>query len=415
MVELMVVAAVVGIVAAAAGLGISNMLHSSRVRDENAAVTSALTTLRSNTIRTGQAGAISVDNGGTRINFGVIAPADCAAFRGNPAGTARDLTVLDLIATTVSITQPSGAVASACFSAQGFVPTTVDGAVAATTLNVVDVDVASATPLLAPTVAEIGTIGVVGEPPREGVAASGLRAVAFVDASAPAAVEPTPSPPPFSEAPPVAPPAPPPPLPLLPENATEPMPPATTPAPPAIPFVDVPPPGPPAPELPPPVGGGEGGAGGGGGGGGCFVAGTPVLTESGFVPIEQLSVGDVIWAANEDTAAFGFHPITEVFVHTDRTVWALHVVGEGSAEVIETTDVHPWFVDGAGWRSTAALQVGQSLVAASGERFVVEAAFPTARRATVFNLEVESAHTYFVGASSLWVHNGGTNNNVQLK
>jgi hypothetical protein len=133
------------------------------------------------------------------------------------------------------------------------------------------------------------------------------------------------------------------------------------------------------------------------------------------VPIEQLKVGDVIWAANEDTAAFGFHPITELYVHTERTVWALHVVGDTSAEVIETTDVHPWFVDGAGWRSTAALQVGQSLVAASGERFVVEAAFPTVRRATVFNLEVDSAHTYFVGASSLWVHNGGFNDNVQLK
>jgi hypothetical protein len=90
-------------------------------------------------------------------------------------------------------------------------------------------------------------------------------------------------------------------------------------------------------------------------------------------------------------------------------------VGDAAAEVIEATDVHPWFVVGRGWRSTAALAVGDTVVAADGAHFVVEAVVDTGTRARVFNIEVDDAHTYFVGASSIWVHNKqATSDNIQL-
>ncbi|WP_416861282.1 Hint domain-containing protein, partial [Intestinibacter bartlettii] len=34
---------------------------------------------------------------------------------------------------------------------------------------------------------------------------------------------------------------------------------------------------------------------------GCFVEGTLVLTENGLVPIEDIEVGDYVWAENPDT------------------------------------------------------------------------------------------------------------------
>ena len=33
----------------------------------------------------------------------------------------------------------------------------------------------------------------------------------------------------------------------------------------------------------------------------CFVAGTQVSTQRGFVPIEDVSIGDYVWAANLET------------------------------------------------------------------------------------------------------------------
>jgi hypothetical protein len=341
----------------------------------------------------------------------VIAPVDCAAFAANP-NAARDLTTLNLDELTVELRQPSGAVQAACFGAEGFVPTGVDGAIAETTLQLTDNEAASA--VTSPTVSGIGTIGVAGEPPREGAAASGLRRTASVDATSGAAVVSPTVPPPPTETGPSPPPAPP--VELLPVDAQQPVPPATTAPPPAAPPVDLPvaPTPPPAVPDPPPPGGG-GGSGGGGGGGGCFVAGTLVLTEGGMVPIEALAVGDVVRAANEHTGVVGLHPVSATFVHDDKAVFAVHVVGDASAEVIEATDIHPWFVVGLGWRSTAALHGGDVVVAVNGARFVVEAVIDTGTRARVFNIEVDDAHTYFVGASSIWVHNKqDADNNIQL-
>ena len=43
----------------------------------------------------------------------------------------------------------------------------------------------------------------------------------------------------------------------------------------------------------------------------CFVAGTEVLTKDGYVNIEELEVGDEVWATDVDTAESGWKPITD--------------------------------------------------------------------------------------------------------
>jgi RHS repeat-associated protein len=47
----------------------------------------------------------------------------------------------------------------------------------------------------------------------------------------------------------------------------------------------------------------------------CFAAGTAVLTESGFVPIEVLEVGTKVWAHDPETGESAWKPIVTTFVN----------------------------------------------------------------------------------------------------
>jgi hypothetical protein len=76
------------------------------------------------------------------------------------------------------------------------------------------------------------------------------------------------------------------------------------------------------------------------------------------------------------------------------------------------TEEHPFFVRFGGWTPARSLEAGDTLLGAEGTLTVVaneHEAHP--RRVTVYNLEVEQAHTYFVlaedaiDAAAVWVHN----------
>ncbi len=77
--------------------------------------------------------------------------------------------------------------------------------------------------------------------------------------------------------------------------------------------------------------------------------------------------------------------------------------------VLGTTAEHPFWVDGQGWVAAGELQVGDVLVSHTGELLKVEGLRDTDEVQTVYNLEVEEDHTYFVGCDewgfSVWAHN----------
>jgi Pretoxin HINT domain len=83
----------------------------------------------------------------------------------------------------------------------------------------------------------------------------------------------------------------------------------------------------------------------------------------------------------------------------------LHVGGR----IIETTREHPFYVDGKGWRTAHELQIGDVLLGHNGLRVAVEGVAESGRVETVYNLEVEEHHTYFVGSPEwgfdVWAHN----------
>ncbi|TSC23068.1 polymorphic toxin-type HINT domain-containing protein [Corallococcus sp. Z5C101001] len=141
-------------------------------------------------------------------------------------------------------------------------------------------------------------------------------------------------------------------------------------------------------------------------GGGCFVAGTVVLTAEGMRPIEEVTVGDQVWAWDEESQAPGWHPVTRTFIKLRRAVVKLELVAaDGTVETLGTTVEHPFWVQGRGWTQAQNLVVGDALITAQGAPVRIRALSLAAESATVYNLEVEQAHTYFVGTLATWVHN----------
>ena len=138
----------------------------------------------------------------------------------------------------------------------------------------------------------------------------------------------------------------------------------------------------------------------------CFGAGTLVETAEGLRPIETVRVGDLVLSRDEGTGETGYQPVTQVFITPDKEVLELTVIDDdGGSETLVTTPGHPFWVDGQGWVTAAELRVGEVLMTAEQGLATLSAALSREGRRTVYNLEVEGWHTYFVGEAGAWVHN----------
>ena len=140
----------------------------------------------------------------------------------------------------------------------------------------------------------------------------------------------------------------------------------------------------------------------------CFAAGTLVLMADGSSrPIERIKAGELVLAASEFDPEGPVKPcrVVEKFQREPEQLLAVHLAGGA----IRCTLKHPFYVRGKGWTGAGDLRAGDGLRTAPGDwAAVVEAPRPAGKEA-VFNMQVDTAHTYFVstgiaGTSAL-VHN----------
>jgi Pretoxin HINT domain len=157
----------------------------------------------------------------------------------------------------------------------------------------------------------------------------------------------------------------------------------------------------------------------------CFTAGTPLMeTETTSKPIEEFRSyedygDDCDWILtrdqNDPEAPLLLRRVLHKFVRLGP-VLTLRAGGR----TIETTAEHPfWVVDrpagdyegreDRGWLAAGLLRAGDVLVSHARQQVVVEEVSQSARVTTVYNLEVEDCHTYFMGSQewgwSVWAHN----------
>lgn len=179
----------------------------------------------------------------------------------------------------------------------------------------------------------------------------------------------------------------------------------------------------------------------------CFRGDTLVATEQGERAIRDLKPGDRVWSFDEASGR-------EVL---ERVKFSFHRPGKGlravvaQGETLYTTDEHPFRVEGKGWTKARDIAAGDRLVVHGGSTIAVasnrsidastfyagyrspDASVARASVADgllervslqsggsnfgpaapadsvgapmVYNIEVEGAHNYFVGASRVLVHN----------
>ena len=135
----------------------------------------------------------------------------------------------------------------------------------------------------------------------------------------------------------------------------------------------------------------------------CFVAGTKVRTADGMKNIEDIEVGEEVWAYDEETGETGCKEVVRTFVNETSTL--AHVTIDGST--IETTLTHPFYVPGYGFKAAGELTAGDKVLLLDGGTAVVEAVATTHldEPVKVYNFEVADWHTYYVSEQGVLVHN----------
>ena len=114
--------------------------------------------------------------------------------------------------------------------------------------------------------------------------------------------------------------------------------------------------------------------------------------------IETLEIGDFVLAQDTKSGKLSYKMVLGRTVRKARPT----LLVQCGSESVQATLGHPMWVSGKGWTMAKELRPGDVLHGVKGPVLVENAA--AAERIDVFNLVVEDAHNYFVGASGILVH-----------
>jgi pretoxin HINT domain-containing protein len=130
----------------------------------------------------------------------------------------------------------------------------------------------------------------------------------------------------------------------------------------------------------------------------CLACGTPVATETGSRPIEQILPGDKVLAQDPGTGQLEYKVVLQ---RTVRQLGEMRKVSVGDDSVTVTLG-HPFWVVGKGWLMAKELEVGQR-VRGLGNSFEITA-IEELPEDVAYNLVVDDFATYFAGDARLLLH-----------
>ncbi len=131
----------------------------------------------------------------------------------------------------------------------------------------------------------------------------------------------------------------------------------------------------------------------------CFAAGTPVHTRDGDRPIEAIQIGDQVLSQDASTGALSFQPV--VFVHRNPPAETLRIKLSDGASVV-CSIYHRFWRANLGWAQARELNPGDSLRTFTG--IVQVASIEPDTIQPLYNLDVATSRTFFVGRTTLLVH-----------
>lgn len=134
----------------------------------------------------------------------------------------------------------------------------------------------------------------------------------------------------------------------------------------------------------------------------CFEAGTKVITKEGYKNIENIRVGDLVLSYNIDKQINEYNVVTKVLIHKDITDDIYTMKVENST--LKVTGSHRFFVNN-NWIAVNELKVGDKVLFANGTYHEISSLDYENKYDTVYNIEVENNHNYYVSEDGILVHN----------
>ena len=133
----------------------------------------------------------------------------------------------------------------------------------------------------------------------------------------------------------------------------------------------------------------------------CFAKGTLVYAKNSFVNIENIKIGDTVYSYNIEGENLELSKVLNTLQRETKGIYELKI----NNETVQVTAEHPFYLQNKGWATVKELQVGNKLKTASGKIVVVKRIKKLLDKLTVYNIEVDGNHNYFITNSTILVHN----------
>ena len=135
----------------------------------------------------------------------------------------------------------------------------------------------------------------------------------------------------------------------------------------------------------------------------CFVAGTQVLTEDGMKNIEEIEIGQKVYAVNTDTNERELKEVIDLFRGTSSELYKIKI----GDETVVATPRHQFYIVNKGWVRAYDLKEGDRIVSKETEDLIIEKIEheKLENPVKVYNLTIEGHHNYLITKYELLVHN----------
>ncbi|MDX1937544.1 MAG: Hint domain-containing protein, partial [Flavihumibacter sp.] len=133
----------------------------------------------------------------------------------------------------------------------------------------------------------------------------------------------------------------------------------------------------------------------------CFAKGTLVYQKDSFISIENIKVNDIVYSFNLETNKIELNRVVQTLKRDTNGIYEV-IIGK---EQIFVTAEHPFYVEGKGWITVKNLQVGENVKTSQNQSQSIIRINKLSHKVTVYNIEVDGNHNYFVTSSSILVHN----------
>lgn len=134
----------------------------------------------------------------------------------------------------------------------------------------------------------------------------------------------------------------------------------------------------------------------------CFVAGTLVATNKGYLPIEDVKDGDSVLTYSIADKKLQYQIVKDKHQSiTDSIV----VIILSNGEKVETTPIHSFYVNAGKWVPAGQLTEKDFIWFANGSKGKIKEIYTVTRQEVVYNFEVPITHNYFVSKGKILVHN----------